>query len=197
MKFNINKYSSSCDFICKKCGMISSYKTARQGCTACNNYLFKIALKNNPIMNDRHNNDDPYRLETSRPGSEKPWKLTTPGSEDTNPSGFGGRNRDGLSTDEKDRENKKEIPGSTATMIDDPPPAGYGNGPSLSVSDVFTDPIDPLSAANRINRSSGDDLDSGSQEAGLNRSRQVGIYDDNKLNSPFSFVGKNQRGAYR
>jgi len=197
MKFNIKKYSSSCDFICNKCGIASSYKVARQGCPACNNYLFKIALKNNPLMYDRHNQDDPYRLQTNRPGAEKPWKLTTPGSEETNPSGFGGRSRDGLSSDGED---KKEIPGSMGTMIDDPPPGGYDNGPSLSVSDVFTDPGDSLSATNRINRSIGKDLDSGpsgSQESMLNRSRQVGIYDDKNLKNPFNFVGKNQRGAYR
>lgn len=197
MKFNVKRYSSSCDFICKKCGLTSTYKSARQGCPACNNYLFKVALKNNPIMYDRNNNKDPYRLETNRPGADKPWKLNTPGSEETNPSGFGGRGRDGLTTDEKDRENKPKIPGSTGTMIDDPPPGGYSSGPSLSVSDVFTDPEDSLSAANRINRSMGEDLDSGSPESGLNRSRQIGIYDDNTLKNPFNFVGKNQRGAYR
>lgn len=185
--------------LCQDCGTISKYSNNLDCCHFCGNHIFKIALKNYPITFKHPDREEqnPYKPRSSDPNADYLKRLMTPGDEEYS-GGFGTRARDGFprgisERDDYEEQRGKSIPGSMDDFISNPPTSGQFQDHQREVIETFTDPIDPLSRANRVNREMGMGYpDQGSLSDRLDLSRLKPVFDD-ETRDPFTVTRKKRK----
>lgn len=155
-RFNAKEFCDSMLLSCERCGYISKFKSASNGCSKCGFHLLKVSHRGNmEKMNPFYqmDEDDPYIRQKDGPSGQNDGrgsKLTSPADEETS-GGLGTRfrgklaPRDFSSNSEETYENqrKEDIPGSYDDLLHNPPLKDDLDG-------WFYDPKDPLSTKRQL-----------------------------------------------